>query len=863
VASDISFDDLIPAKGSKAHLDAISFDDLIPKKAPSVTDAITDIPSEIGKAFNEGYKNLTAPTNRGQQGQVEGFLNTGKAVLGVPQMLLSPVTGAARSVLGHGLEQATHAAGTVIAPEIAANEDRQKNYETAKGDVDLALAAAASRGGPRAAPTAPVSGSNEVVAAADRLAASGNPVEVPNALASDSMIAQRTGQAIRNVPIVGDAIPKATARLTGQLEEAAGNVASEFGGGSGPNVAHKIGETLTGQAQGETQAAKSAAAQSDAAVLGDWERSVRNTNEAITGVEQGALQRARQSLGDMSPQDMGETLIARLRQGEREAYATKERLYGAAGESDGSIAADAVRGARSRIAGALDHEGYVIDGQLTPAANRMITELDNISSLRIPNRVASPTSMASAGDDVSVAAVNMQGIEQTRKRLNSIAQTANNDGDRRAARAVMREFDNWLGDAFDDALFSGSEAALQSFRAARAANTEWRQRFGFNARDDADRVVNRIVTGEVTPQEVANYVVGASKVGSKGVSSRLLTRIAEATGGDPEAMNAIRSGVWNRLSQSTEGVTAKNAGKVADDIGDFLNGSGRDVANRLFSEPQRGIMRAYADTIRAGAVARESAAEIAANTKPGQMEVGIGPFQQLAKAVLGGGRSDEALYSAINSYAKSGSKGDINLLSKVLKAIPESERGNLASAMVRDMGVSPRTGQFSPDVFVSAWNTYRPEAKALLFGMSGPQRRALDDIAIVSQRMKDVGSKFGNPSGTAQNVNFFALASSFFAAPLTTLASGLGGAVVAKLLASPAGAVSVSRWSKAYERVASLPSVANQETLTNAASMLAINVSRETGAPIKDLMRQLQGPVPAAADSEKNRPGGVRNAQPY
>jgi hypothetical protein len=32
----------------------------------------------------------------------------------------------------------------------------------------------------------------------------------------------------------------------------------------------------------------------------------------------------------------------------------------------------------------------------------------------------------------------------------------------------------------------------------------------------------------------------------------------------------------------------------------------------------------------------------------------------------------------------------------------------------------------------------------------------LDDIAMISQRMKEVGSKFGNPSGTAQNVNFFA-----------------------------------------------------------------------------------------------------------
>lgn len=258
-------------------------------------------------------------------------------------------------------------------------------------------------------------------------------------------------------------------------------------------------------------------------------------------------------------------------------------------------------------------------------------------------------------------------------------------------------------------------------------------------------------------------------------------------------------------------------------------------------------------------------ADVAANTRPGPTEVGIGPLQKLANDVLGksGGRSDEALYSAINAYAKSGARGDISLLSKIVQAIPEKDRGNLASAMIRDMGVSPRTGQFSPDVFVSSWGTYRPEAKSLLFGMSGPQRIALDDIAAISQRMKEVGSRFGNPSGTAQNVNFFALASSFLAAPLTTIAGAIGGAVTAKILSSPVGASSISKWSRAYEGLANMPgSVARIETYKRATGLLAVNISRDTGMPIKDLVKQLQGPVPAAADDEKNSPVGVRNAQP-
>jgi hypothetical protein len=324
--------------------------------------------------------------------------------------------------------------------------------------------------------------------------------------------------------------------MTDQLGDAVKSIASSYGEGSGPNVASRIGRYLGSQAEAETQAASEVAAHGDAAVLADWERAHTGARDAIGAAETSAADTARRTVGDMSPQDMGATLIARLRQGEREAHATKERLYGIASNSDGAIDANAVRGLRGDVARSLDEQGLVVDPTLTPAASRMVTELDNVSSLRIPNRVAPTT------NPDEVAAVNMQGLEQTRKRLNALSGAATNDADRRAARHVIRAYDEWLGNAFDNALFSGSDEALQSYRAARAANAEWRQRFGFNERDDADRIVNRIVTGEVTPQEVSNYIVGASKVGAKGVSSRLLTRLTEATGGDPEALQAIRGG---------------------------------------------------------------------------------------------------------------------------------------------------------------------------------------------------------------------------------------------------------------------------------------------------------------------------------
>lgn len=684
----------------------------------------------------------------------------------------------------------------------------------------------------------------QVVEAGQRLA-----VDVPRAIASDRTSVQRIGQGIRNIPVVGDAIPRATQQLTDDLGGAVQRVAGEFGQGSGPNVANRIGNTIGGAAQRETQAATDAARRTDEAAQTAFEQSQRAGMQALDEIDAQALDVARRAVGDLSPQDMGQLITARLRAGEQAARGNKERLYSVAANSDAAISADAVGSVRARVAQALENDGRVIDGVLTPASSRMLDELQRFSGLNIENRAVGARLPSPAGEAPVRAAVNMQGVEQVRKRLNGLSRAATNDADRSAARSIIREFDNWLNDSFDNALFSGSDEALNAFREARAANADWRTRFGFNARDDADRIVNRIATGEVTPQEVANWLIGASKVGSKGVSSRLLTRIAEATGGDPEAMQAIRGGIWNRLSQSTGGVDAKAGAKVANDINEFLNGSGRDVADRLFTPQQRGIMSAYADTLRRTQEGREHLAAAARVTRPTATEVGTGPMQELADTVLGrNGRTDEALFSAINSYAKSGSRGDVQTLARLVRAIPQQDRGDLAGAIIRQVGISPRTGQFSPDVFASQWKTYTPQAKTILFGNAGPHRQALDDIMTISERMKQVGSRFGNPSGTAQNRNFFAMGAGAMAAPLTTMTAVIGGWPVAKILASPAGAASAAKWTRAYSALRLAPStarlVAFETASRNLANTAGINVSSA------DFIRAVQGTVPGSAEDE-------------
>jgi hypothetical protein len=119
--------------------------------------AITDIPGEIYGAGAEAVHNIAGIANRGGKGPIEGLMSTGRAMLGVPQLMMAPVTGAARAIGGNLMTQAEHAAGQVINPAVAAKDDLNKMYETAKGDVDTAMSAARPAGAPMKAPV-PASG---------------------------------------------------------------------------------------------------------------------------------------------------------------------------------------------------------------------------------------------------------------------------------------------------------------------------------------------------------------------------------------------------------------------------------------------------------------------------------------------------------------------------------------------------------------------------------------------------------------------------------------------------------------------------------------------------------------------------------
>jgi hypothetical protein len=379
----------------------------------------------------------------------------------------------------------------------------------------------------------------------------------------------------------------------------------------------------------------------------------------------------------------------------------------------------------------------------------------------------------------------------------------------------MEHFDNWQERSMGGPHYEGDPGALNAFQNARAFNRDFRQRFGYNRRTDADATLNKIVRpGEqIGPEDISKALFAG---GNK--PTRLLDAIYQATGDHPNHGNvvqAVRGGFWNKLAGAGEGATARSPEKIANDIHQFMNR--REMADRLYTPQEQALARAHANTLRGGVQAREEAAALARANRPVPTEVPKGPMQELADQVLGRGqKSEEALFNTIEGYAKSKGGGkDIATLADVMRNIPEELRGNFRNTFIRRLGTGLK-GDFSPAKFADEWTTkINPQAKAVIFG-DGAHVKALDELAAASKKFDEVHRRFGNPSGSGHTINFAKIATVATAAatgsllgPLHLLGGWFAGRKFANFLATPAGAASASRFAAQMQRLQSAPTLAN------------------------------------------------------
>lgn len=543
----VSFPDDMPGDQIRSLI-AQKFPDAVkqqPGWASYIPAEIADIPSEIANAANESFQAIKEgfAGNKAEQGTIGGLLATGKGIAAIPALAFSPITGTARSVGGHLLARAEGGidkAFSLINPALATKDTPQQIYENAKGGVDQAMMALApSRGGLRPSTAVPPTA----------------PQPIPTG-PLDVILTE--GQTTRNLPAI-------------QREQAA------FRGTSGPSAQARAQEFADQQRQQVIDARDKVATSLDP------------FGQKIVEGPQQAAEIAQNSI---------QTAAAQRKAGVTQAYDEAKAL-------PGEVHAGAFEGIGNKIKSELSagDNPIIIDDKLTPHASRAIQDIENrVSQLKIQNR-ADPFGQPS---QENIVGVNLKGVDQMRRRLASFrndAYASGNAADGRAAKAVVDAFDVQIDNAINGGLFRGDPRAVQAWNDARAAHADYKATFSAGKNDPVGRVVERILgkgnNPAAIPNDVADFIYGSSGVNPSTLNVAVAKRVQGILGDRSPEWAGVKQGLFSRLVETPEGVADMGPGKVAQRLNQFLNGSGKELANTMFSPVERAMLKQYADLHRA------------------------------------------------------------------------------------------------------------------------------------------------------------------------------------------------------------------------------------------------------------------------
>lgn len=326
--------------------------------------------------------------------------------------------------------------------------------------------------------------------------------------------------------------------------------------------------------------------------------------EAIETAQQNIGDELAPNVGTRNVQESAGTVLEGVRNRAEEMGRSVNAFYDAARPLMREAAVDrgAVTELPNIVRSRLNENDFVIVPSLHPSASAALDLLDNLAAGRVQNKAFGANIPQQAPDDMVGIALN--GIESIRRQIggaNGLLASAQNPADRNATRQIVRAFDEWLGDVADGQLIAGNPQAVEAIRRARDAASRNFALFGernIRGGDDAGRVVERMIAQDLTEQEVANFLFGSNKIGDSGRAYRVAKRVEEIVGRDSDEWDAVRRGMWQRITQGPEGGTQPGAQAVSSSILEFVNGKGQTLASTLYTPDELSMMRRYAAALR-------------------------------------------------------------------------------------------------------------------------------------------------------------------------------------------------------------------------------------------------------------------------
>ncbi|MAM63862.1 hypothetical protein [Maritimibacter sp. UBA3975] len=252
--------------------------------------------------------------------------------------------------------------------------------------------------------------------------------------------------------------------------------------------------------------------------------------------------------------------------------------------------ADSARQAGSRAYDALEASGAAVRPEASTAVQRSIRMAAEAAGAPIdggtPNAQAALNFIDNAFNANNGGAVPFMTLERARQRLLGFSRAAaqgSNGADRFAMEAVVDQFDNWMDDTISSALISGDEAVLSQAKEARSLWEQYRRTFF--GRQGADNIIRKIVTDDLTPDQVASWLFGSSSHIGGGQTANVAKRVKDILGPDSPEWSNVRRAAWDRVTTAPSG-EMYGPDKIVANIDRLLREKGRTLSLELFSSDE-------------------------------------------------------------------------------------------------------------------------------------------------------------------------------------------------------------------------------------------------------------------------------------
>lgn len=225
---------------------------------------------------------------------------------------------------------------------------------------------------------------------------------------------------------------------------------------------------------------------------------------------------------------------------------------------------DAAKGASARVrmseVQALSQQARKaladFDVAMMPGIARRLDELEELS--RTPN----------------AREAQLKAAEQWRRRI-SLMSPKDGSPEQAAATVLKRQYDDWITSQFNNDMIVGDKAAVEAWRAARSAWSDFKGAF------DANKTIRELATKpDLTQEQMRGWLFNANSVGAKRESGAVVARLNQILGPDSPQMEGLRSEV---LIDIVEPLTRRtpNMGAFLDQYDKFI-GNNPTLKRELF-----------------------------------------------------------------------------------------------------------------------------------------------------------------------------------------------------------------------------------------------------------------------------------------